>query len=253
LVREKCIRPAIVKGKRTYSRAHLEAQLAKLHPGSAKMHYAAAAAAEVLLTMAALLAPRARLVTVFRRLRQGALKAHSRLRDTQGLPGIVLGVADVVKVLGVHSGPPAKHDKIIGKPALAQRLNCTPAVVDRLIAAGAIVPELSSLRKAGGWSVPMFASAHVADFMREFISLRELDCRLPIERSQILAELQAARIKGLGALNQEPMFFPRAAAEAAMGLLIGPIRPPSPPVSPTLRAATGDRGFCDQKLFDFMS
>jgi hypothetical protein len=252
LVREKYIRPAIVKGKRTYSRAHLEAQLAKLHPGSAKMHYAAAAD-EVLLTKAALLVPPARLKDVFRRLQQGALKARARLRDTQGLPGIVLGVADVVKVLGVHSRPPAKHDKIIGKPALAQRLNCTPAVVDCLIAAGAIVYKLPTLRKNGGWRVPVFASAQVADFERQFISLREIDCRLPIERSQILAELQAARVKGLGALNQEPMFFPRAAAEAAMGLLIGPIRPPPPPVSPTLRAATGDRGFCDQKLFDFMS
>ncbi len=158
-----------------------------------------------------------------------------------------------MKALGVYSGPPAKHNKIIGKPALAKRLNCTPAVVDCLIAAGAIVCELSTLRKNGGWRVPMFASAHVADFARQFISLRELECRLPITQLQILAKLQATRIKGLGAPNQDPTFFLRPPTEAAMGLLIGPIRPPPPLVSPVLPAATGDRCFCDQMLFDFMS
>ncbi len=82
LVREKCIRPAIVKGRRIYTSAHLAGQLAELHAGPPKALYAAAD--EVLLTKAALLAPPTRLKDVFRLPRRGAIKARSRLRDTHG-------------------------------------------------------------------------------------------------------------------------------------------------------------------------
>jgi hypothetical protein len=177
-----------------------------------------ASADEILLTKAPLLAKVMHVSRVAAFLRDGRLKPSGRLQDTKALSGVVLRVEDLLNVFRVDRAAPTHPEKYIGFDRLAARLNAARADVRALVVAGVIQPEIWN-RLERGRRIPIFNVAQIKAFERDFVSITELDRRLPMTRLSILRTICKHSIAGSGPEDGDRFFFLRQPAERALGLV----------------------------------
>ena len=205
--------------RRSISRPLLKQRLDALAGDAPLVEFAAAD--EVLLTKTEVLDLPFPVASAMRLLREGAIKARGRLKATQGLPGIVLGVQDLETKRTRPRLPDAGNKKVVGFNRLARRLGFRLPVARQLANVGAIPAQVAITGKAGR-RTPVFDPKAIEAFERDFVVIDELDRRLPQSRKEILALLQRRGVARQGPTGvPAPAYFPRAAAEAALRLAVG--------------------------------
>ena len=214
----KIIEPFAGRGRRAiYLEVKLKRLIGELAGDAPPVDFATAD--EVLLTKTSALDPPFDVASAVRHLRSGELKARGRLKATPGLPGVVIRIQDLEKLRSRPPLPDAGDKKVVGVDRLSERLGCPLSVAKQLAEPGAIGPEIWHEGEAGR-RAPIFDPQTIATFERAFVLIGELDRRLPQPRKEILGLLRRRGVprqgpKGIAA----PVYFDRAAAEAALKLI----------------------------------
>ena len=153
---------------------------------------------------------------VFECLESKRIKAYGRLRGYEGVSALLLSIDELNRVLELGLVGYGSDEKIIGLDALASGLGCSPADLIYLMRGRVLRPELS-IRNSDGRRVPIFGKAQLTDLQEKFVSLRELEYRSLINRSE-LAKLVAWTAPNLGFRKVESTLFLRDLAEAELRL-----------------------------------
>jgi hypothetical protein len=172
---------------------------------------------EILLTKTPLLHQAMHVARVVSLLRRGRLKPIGLLNRRRDLSGVVLRVEDLLKVFGLRRAQPERFAKYVGFAKLAVRLRCAVVDAKALVKNNAIQPEMHN-RLERGRRVPIFDADHIDAFLRDAVSINELDRRLPIHRSRILSAIRKHALAGAEPGAGAPVFFRRQQALSTLGL-----------------------------------
>lgn len=153
---------------------------------------------------------------VFECLESRRLKARGRVKGYEGVSGLLISVAELNRVLELGLIGQDSDEKIIGLDALAIGLGCSRADLTYLMRGRALKPEIS-IRNSRGRSVPTFGVNQLRDLQEKFVSLRELEWRSLINRSEI-AKSVAWTAPNVGFRKDESTLFIRDLAEAELRL-----------------------------------